>query len=247
MIAVATRAFAARISRGPRPLAGTAVKSQVLARDGTAFNYTLENAWNTTDLVPLTSIPTLLQKAFVIAEDQHFYEHHGVDWPARFAALALDLRELAPIRGASSITEQVARMIHPRPRNLWSRWLEGFEAGRLDARFSKERILEFYLNQVPYAERRRGVVQAAHLYFDRGLDTLSPGEQLALAVLVRSPAGMDLRHNPARARRAQEQLAERLAERGELSPRSRADAASCATRTRGPSSRLIMRPRRALS
>src|ERR1700736_299783 len=195
-------------------LTGTAVKSQVLARDGTRLSYTLENAWNTTDAVPLAAVPALLQTAFIVAEDQHFYEHHGVDWPARCAALWLDIHKGAAIRGASSITEQVVRMIHPRPRNLWSRWVEGFEAARLDARLSKAQILEFYLNQVPYTERRRGVVQAAHFYFDRGLDTLSPGEQLALAVLVRSPAGMDLKKHAPRARRALEQLADRLQQRG---------------------------------
>ena len=197
-------------------LTGTAVKSQVLARDGTPLSYTLENAWNTTDAVPLASVPTLLQTAFIVAEDQHFYEHHGVDWPARGAALWLDVREGAAIRGASSITEQVVRMVHPRPRNPWSRWVEGFEAARLEARLSKTQILEFYLNQVPYTQRRRGVVQAAHFYFNRGLDTLSPGEQLALAVLVRSPSGMDLRRNAPRARRALERLADRLQQRGEL-------------------------------
>jgi penicillin-binding protein 1C len=202
-------------------LTGSAIKSQVVARDGTPLSYTLENAWNSTDAVPLAAVPALLQSAFIVAEDQHFYQHHGVDWPARAAALWLDLRQGAPIRGASSITEQVVRMIHPRPRNLWSRWVEGFEAARLDARLSKQQILEFYLNQVPYAERRRGVVQAAHLYFNRGLDTLSPGEELALAVLVRSPAGMDLRHNPSRAWRALEQLADRLQQRGDLSDAQR--------------------------
>src|SRR6202035_139979 len=92
----------------------------------------------------------------------------------------------------------------------------GFEASRLEARLSKNQILEFYLNQVPYTQRRRGVVQAAHFYFNRGLDTLSPGEQLALAVLVRSPSGMDLRRTAPRARRALERLAGRLQQRGEL-------------------------------
>ena len=197
-------------------LAGSAVKSQVLARDGTPLSYTLENAWNTTDTVPLTAVPTLLQTAFIVAEDQHFYQHHGVDWPARCAALWLDVREGAAIRGASSITEQVVRMIHPRPRTPWSRWVEGFEAARLEARHSKSQILEFYMNQVPYTERRRGVVQAARFYFNRGLDTLSPGEQLTLAVLVRSPAGMDLRRHAPRARRALGQLADRLRQRGAL-------------------------------
>ena len=225
-LALATRASLRDFPQDLAALTGSAVKSQVLARDGTPLSYTLENAWNTTDALPLAAVPALLQNAFIVAEDQHFYQHHGVDWPARAAALWLDLRQGAPIRGASSITEQVVRMIHPRPRNLWSRWVEGFEAARLDARLSKRQILEFYLNQVPYAERRRGVVQAAHLYFDRGLDTLSPGEQLALAVLVRSPAGMDLRHNPSRARRALEQLADRLQQRGDLTAAQRAQVRS---------------------
>ena len=202
-------------------LTGATIKPQVLARDGTAMSYTIADAWNTTDVAPLTAIPDLLQTALIVAEDQHFYQDHGVDWSARLAALLLDLREGAPIRGASSITEQVVRMIHPRPRNPWSRWVEGFEAARLDARLSKAQILGFYLNQVPYAARRRGVVQAARLYFNRGLDTLSPGEQIALAVLVRSPNGMDLRRNAPRARWAVEQLADRLLQRGAITAMQR--------------------------
>ena len=186
-VAVATIACLRDFPDDLAALTGTVIKPQVLARDGTPLSYTLENAWNTTDVVPLAAVPTLLRTAFVVAEDQHFYQHHGVDWPARLAALWLDARQGAAIRGASSITEQVVRMVHPRPRTLWSRWIEGFEAARLERRLSKASILSFYLNQVPYADRRRGVVQAARLYFDRGLDTLSPGEQVTLAVLLRSP------------------------------------------------------------
>ncbi|MDB6101526.1 MAG: glycosyl transferase [Gammaproteobacteria bacterium] len=215
-LAIATRQAMRDFPDDLESLVGIAVKSQVLARDGTPLSYTLENSWNATDVVPLARIPALLQTAFVVAEDQHFYQHHGVDWPARCAALFLDIREGSAIRGASSITEQVVRMVHPRPRNLWSRWIEGFEAARLDARLSKAQILSFYLNQVPYADRRRGIVQASRLYFNRGLDTLSAGEQLSLAVLVRSPVGMDLRRNAQRARWAAEQLADRMRQRGEL-------------------------------
>ncbi len=196
------------------------VKPRVLARDGTPLSMTLENAWND-DVVPLTAMPPLLVNAFVVSEDQHFSEHHGVDWRARIAALFQDLRARAAVRGASTITEQVVRMVHPRPRTPWSRWLEGFEARRLEARCTKAQILEFYLNQVPYAERRRGVVQAARLYFDRSLDTLTPGELLSLAVLVRSPVGMDLRRDPARADRAVRQLAMRLEDKGALTAEQR--------------------------
>src|SRR3954468_11675179 len=66
-------------------LTGVTVKSQVLARDGTPLSYTLENNWNTTDVVELRAVPSLLQTALIVSEDQHFYEHGGVDWPARFA------------------------------------------------------------------------------------------------------------------------------------------------------------------
>lgn len=218
----------------PLALGETAVKAQVLARDGTPLSYTLENGWNTTDVVPLSAIPPLLQQAFILAEDQHFYEHHGVDWPARFAAAWQNLRALAGVRGAGSITEQVVRMIHPRPRTVWSHWIEGFEATRLERQASKAQILAFYLNQVPYADRRRGVVQAARLYFARGLDTLSPAEQLSLAALVRSPSGMDLRRNLPRARRAIDRLADRLLQRGFLTASQRAQVRTDALSLRAP-------------
>jgi penicillin-binding protein 1C len=214
-LALATQRSLREFPDDPLGAGDFAVKPQVLARDGTPLSYTLENHWNT-DAVPLSAVPTLMQRAFIAAEDQRFYEHHGVDWPARFAAVWQNLRALSGVRGAGTITEQVVRMIHPRPRTVWSHWIEGFEAARLERRVSKAQILAFYLNQVPYADRRRGVVQAARLYFDRGLDTLSPAEQLSLAVLVRSPSGMDLRHNRPRAQRAIDQLADRLVQRGFL-------------------------------
>ena len=101
-------------------------------------------------------------------------------------------------------------MLHPRPRTVWSRWIEGFEALRLERTFSKPDILEFYLNQVPYKANRRGIVQAANYYFDRDISTLSAKEMLALAVLVRSPQWFDPRTRPGRLERAVNDLADRL-------------------------------------
>src|SRR5271170_1502396 len=65
---------------------GGVAKPTVLARDGTRLSVSLENAWNTTDRVPLEAIPDFLMRSFIQSEDQHFYEHHGVDWDARWAA-----------------------------------------------------------------------------------------------------------------------------------------------------------------
>lgn len=189
-------------------------KVQVLDRHGTPLSVTYHNPWNLHDYVPLHAIPPLLQQAFLLAEDKRFYRHHGVDWLARAKALGQNLRALRVVRGASTITEQAVRLSHPRPRTVWSRWLETFEAMQLEQRFSKAEILEFYLNQVPYARQRRGVLQAARAYFDRDLDTLSRKEMLALAVLVRAPSRFDLYRHPDAIRPALQRLAARLHDAG---------------------------------
>jgi penicillin-binding protein 1C len=192
------------------PLLAPIQKVQMLDRYDTPLSITFQNPWNVHHHVPLHAIPTVLQQTFILAEDQRFYQHRGVDWLARVQALVQNLRARRGARGASTITEQVVRLLHPRPRTLWSRWLETFEAVRLEQRFSKGEILAFYLNQVPYARQRRGVVQAAHDYFDRDLDTLNVKEMLALAVLVRAPSRFDLRRNPERLEPSLVRLAQRM-------------------------------------
>lgn len=167
-------------------------KFQILDRFGEPLNITYQNEWNIHNIIPLHEIPTFLKKAFIISEDKRFYDHSGPDWQARFSALFTNIVNLKKVRGASTITEQTIRMIHPRPRTIWSRWLEGFEANQLENKFSKQEILEFYLNQIPYASNRRGISQAARYYFNRNIDTLSKKEILALVVLVRAPGKMDL-------------------------------------------------------
>ena len=189
-------------------------KVQVVDRHDIPLTITYQNRWNVHDYLPLHDIPLFLQQAFVVSEDQRFYQHKGVDWKARSHALFQNIKALHPVRGASTITEQVIRMWHQRPRKLWSRWLEGIEAASLEERFSKAGILEFYLNQVPYSGQRRGVVQAARYYFDRDLDTLSRKEMLALVVLVRAPGRMDLHEGVKHIERPIEHIAGRLLARG---------------------------------
>ena len=167
-------------------------KVQVLDRNNTPLTVTYQNRWNIHDYSPLHEVPIVLQQAFIISEDKRFFKHHGVDWFARGHAFWQNIKAFGRMRGASTISEQVVRMWHPRARTLWSRWLEGLEAAHLEDRFSKADIFEFYLNQIPYASQRRGVAQAARYYFGRDLDTLNHKEMLALAVLVRAPGRLDL-------------------------------------------------------
>ena len=189
-------------------------KVQILDRHNIPLTVTYQNRWNIHDYISLHDIPQFLQQAFLISEDKRFYTHPGIDWLARFHALWQNFKALSTIRGASTISEQVIRMWHPRPRTLWSRWLEGIEAKQLEERFSKADIFEFYLNQIPYASQRRGVVQAARFYFDRDLDTLNQKEMLALAVMVRAPTQLNLRKISNAITKSIHQLATRMKNHG---------------------------------
>ena len=195
---------------------GPGAAPRFVDRNGVPLNISYSGAWNVHDRLALPEIPPFLREAFIHAEDRRFRRHGGPDWLARLSAIATNLRHLDSIRGASTISEQVVRMLHPRPRTVWTRWLEGFEAARLERRFSKDEILAFYLNQVPYAANRRGVRQAAELYFARDLETLSDREILALAVLVRSPSRLDLRRDPGASAAAIGRLADLMLERGAI-------------------------------
>lgn len=160
----------------------------VLDRHGSPLQLVHDGGWNLAEQVNLADVPPLLVAAVIGAEDRRFDTHAGIDWRGRAAALWQNLRAGRVVRGASTISEQVVRLLHPRERTLWSRWIEGWEAMRLERRFSKAEILEFYLNQVPYGANRRGVRPAAQYYFGRSLETLGPREMLALAVLLRAPS-----------------------------------------------------------
>ncbi|MBU6951764.1 transglycosylase domain-containing protein [Hahella sp. HN01] len=188
----------------------SASKNTYLDRRGKRLNITYENEWNIYDVNDFHNIPEFLRRAFVLSEDKRFFSHGGVDWLARLNAARQNVMSGGVVRGASTISEQVVRMLHPRPRTPWSRWIEGFEAANLEAQFSKVEILEFYLNQVPYSARRRGVIQAAQYYFGRDLSTLNYKEMLALAVLVRSPRWLDPQRQLRNLNRAIDNLLDRL-------------------------------------
>lgn len=198
------------------PHAQAVTRPQYLDRDGIPLSLTYDNPLNVSDWLPLHEIPELLQQAFVAAEDRRFYRHRGGDWLARAHAVVQNVRSLKVVRGASTISEQVVRIAHPRPRTLWARWLEGVEAALLERRFSKAEILEFYLNQVPYGRQRRGVLQAARLYWNRDLDTLTTAEMLVLAAAVRAPGRLEGAGGAAELRGAVRRLASALVAAGHL-------------------------------
>ncbi|HEB02611.1 MAG TPA: penicillin-binding protein 1C [Nitrospirae bacterium] len=193
------------------------IKQSFVDRRGIPLMRTYANSWNVADHASLHEVPPILLGAIITAEDKRFYSHNGVDWLARAHALVQNIRNMSNVRGASTITEQVVRMLNPRPRTLWSKWLEGIEASRLEKAFSKPDILEFYLNQVPLSSNRRGLVQAARLYFGRDIETLSSREMLAFAVLLRSPSKLNPKKSDTVLTSRVDQLAMRMSREGLIS------------------------------
>lgn len=171
----------------------TGQRAAVLDRWKQPLRVTYAQDWNIHEQKQLEKIPNVLKQAIIYQEDHRFYKHNGVDWLARINAIISNIRSGRSVRGASTITEQVVRIVNPRPRTILSKWIEGWEAMWLETRESKNEILEFYMNQVPFGQQRRGLVQAARLYFNRDLSTLNEKEMLALAILIKSPVKLNLR------------------------------------------------------
>lgn len=198
------------------PTALEASQPVVLDMAGEALSVHYQTRWNRQDRLPLAEVPALLRDAIVLAEDRRYWQHGGIDWRARASAVWQALRAGRAVRGASTISEQVVRLLNPRPRTVWSRWIEGFEAMRLEARFDKSTILAFYLDQVPYGSHRRGIRQAARHYFGRDPATLSESEMLALAVMPRAPSRLDPHRTPGRLAAPMRRLAIRLVAAGRV-------------------------------
>ena len=212
--------------------------TQFLDRNGEPLNYSYASYWNVHDKLPLYRIPERLQKMFVASEDKRFFEHGGTDWRARASAVVQNVRAGKVVRGASTLTEQVVRMIFPRPRTYLSKLQEGLDAARFERRYSKADILEFYLNQVPYASNRRGVLQASKYYFSKTPDRLSLREMTALTVLVRAPSSYDPYRYPERLDALVSRQLQKFKESGVISDREYKKASKERLRLSSPSLRV---------
>jgi hypothetical protein len=140
------------------------------------------------DFVPLSVMPRHLTAAFLTSEDSRFFRHHGFDLDMIRLALAQDLQYASFQRGASTITQQLAKNLFLSQRRTLARKLEeAVLTWRLQALLSKERVLELYLNVIELGPGIRGVKQAAHEYFGKDVAALTPLESAHLAALTPNP------------------------------------------------------------
>jgi penicillin-binding protein 1C len=136
-------------------------------------------------------IPESLGETFVRLEDRRFYGHGGVDLLAAARAVVVNLREGRVVSGASTISMQLARLIHPHDGGLTGKMEEILRALYLEVRLSKQQILLLYLNNLPFGHNTLGVGAASRTYFSLPPEDLSPSQILLLAVIPKAPSLYD--------------------------------------------------------
>jgi penicillin-binding protein 1C len=160
---------------------------KVLDRDGALLRELRSRADGRA--TPLTSadISTPVRAAFLAAEDHRFLTHWGVSPTAIARAAWQNLRAGKIVSGGSTITQQLARTLVPRPRTFAGKAMEAWWALRLEAHLSKPELLAQYLNRVPFGNNTFGLEAAAQLYFGKRAASLSLGQAAMLAAIPRGP------------------------------------------------------------
>lgn len=143
--------------------------------------------------IDIGQIPDTLADAFVVMEDKDFYKHKGIDIKAIIRAVIANTENDEIVQGASTITQQLAKNIFLSQEVTWQRKVkEIFVATYIEKKYSKNEILEFYLNNIYFANGYYGVGAAARGYFDKEVNELSLAEQVFIAAIPNSPT----RYNP---------------------------------------------------
>jgi len=169
--------------------------------------------------VSLRELPPYLPDAFIAVEDERFYEHFGIDLRAIGRAAIANIKGGLGTEGGSTITQQLVKNAFLSPEKTLKRKIqEAILAIELERHYSKEEILEFYLNKIYFGHGAYGVQAAAQLYFGKDAQDLTLAESAMLAGIVRSPNNYNPLSNPELAKKRQELVLDLMAEQGKISP-----------------------------
>lgn len=161
--------------------------------------------------VPYARISPYLRRGVLVAEDNDFYQHGGVDVDALKAAIERDWKKKKLTQGGSTITQQLAKNLYLSPsRNPLRKIDEYFIARSLEEHLSKKRILELYLNVVEMGERVYGAEAAARAYFHESAAALSPSQAALLAGCLPNPRVMSPADPNSRLRSRQRMILSRM-------------------------------------
>jgi len=195
-----------------------AVVTRLYAGDGRLI---AEYAKRKRVFVPIQAIPVRVRRAFLAAEDKDFYSHSGVDFLGILRAAITNVRNMGTGRrlvGASTITQQVTKnFLLTSEVSLKRKVKEMILAFRIEKAFTKDKILELYLNQIYLGFGAYGVASAALEYFNKSLDELTIAEAAYLAALPKAPANYNPRTRPKAAKDRRDWVIDRMVEDGIIS------------------------------
>lgn len=174
--------------------------------------------------VPLATIPQHVVNAFISAEDKNFFEHSGIDFIGLIRASIQSFINLAKggrVEGASTITQQVTRhFLLTNERTLSRKFKEIILSFMISKTYSKEKILEIYLNEIYLGRKSYGVAAAALAYFDKSINELNLEEAALLAIMPKAPSLFDPERNPARAKSRRDWVIEKMLENNYISEKA---------------------------
>lgn len=173
-------------------------------------------------MVQLSDLPDHLPAAFIAVEDRRFFRHRGVDWRRVGGAFVRNIFAGGITQGSSTITMQLARNIfndrlRADDRSLRRKLFEARVAKRIERKFSKQEILELYLNHIYFGNGAYGVESAARQYFGKSAAAVDLDEAALLAALPKAPTHYDPRERPARARTRRNLVLSLMAEQDVIS------------------------------
>src|SRR5213082_3675039 len=161
----------------------------------------------------LSEVSPFFITAVLAREDTRFYQHGGIDWRGILRALARDILSRSAKEGASSITQQLARNSLPLGgRTVSRKLLEAMVALRIERQFTKQQILELYINRIYFGTGCYGVETASQAYFGKSSHDLNLPEAALLAGLIRSPNRFSPLRNPKGAVAQRNEVLDRMAE-----------------------------------
>jgi 1A family penicillin-binding protein len=198
------------------PVAVVAQTSYILDSHGDIID-TLDDGQNR-QVVKLNQIAPSLIHATLAIEDHRFYDHYGIDLRGLARAVAVNVKSMAKVQGASTITQQLARNLYLTHERTWSRKMnEASLAIQLEMRFTKDEILEKYLNQIYYGHATYGIQAAAQLYFAKNASELSLAESALLAGVPKGPKYYSPYMDPGNAKKRQQTVLHTMVEYGYIS------------------------------
>jgi penicillin-binding protein 1A len=191
--------------------------------------------------LPIQAVPKLVINAFLAAEDKNFYEHGGIDYTGMARAAVVFLQNFGSNRrpqGASTITQQVAKNFLLTNEVSFTRKIkEALLAMRIERAYSKDKILELYLNEIYLGSGAYGVAAASLVYFDKSVNELTVAEASYLAALPKMPGSLHPIRNHDRAIERRNYVVDRLQENGWISKadadKARKDPLTVASRNNG--------------